>query len=139
MGRLARLALVLGLVAALAAACGGDDDDADAPSLEGTDWTLASGVDAPDDAVPTLTLDGGNASGFGGCNTFAGGYELDGDSISIGPLAGTLMACEEPKMAVEAAYLPALEAADAWAIEGGELVLSSGGDETLRFSAASGS
>ena len=49
------------------------------------------------------------------------------------------MACEEPKMAVEAAYLPALEAADAWAIEGGELVLSSGGDETLRFSAASGS
>jgi putative lipoprotein len=139
MGRLARLALVLGLVAALAAACGGDDDDGDAPSLEGTDWTLASGVDAPDDAVPTLTLDGGNASGFGGCNTFAGGYELDGDSISIGPLAGTLMACEEPKMAVEAAYLPALEAADAWAIEGGELVLSSGGEETLRFSAASGS
>ena len=104
------------------------------PPLEGTEWTLVSGVDAPDDAVPTLTLEEGNASGFGGCNNFMGGYELDGDSISIGPLAGTLMACEEPKMAAETAYLPALEAADSWAVEDGELVLSSGGEETLRFS-----
>lgn len=98
------------------------------------EWTLVSGVDAPDDAVPTLTLEEGNASGFGGCNTFRGGYELDGDSISIGPLAGTLMACEVQKMAVEGAYMPALEVADAWAIDGDELVLSSGGEETLRFS-----
>jgi putative lipoprotein len=138
MGTLARIVLVLGLVAALGAGCGGDDDDtADAPPLEGTEWTLASGVEAPDDAVPTLTLEGGNASGFGGCNTFMGGYELDGESISIGPLAGTLMACEEPKMAAEGVYLPALEAAEAWAIDGGELVLSAGGEETLRFSAPS--
>ena len=70
------------------------------------------------------------------CNTFTGGYELDGDSISIGPLAGTLMACEVQKMAVEGAYMPALEAADAWSIDGDELVLSSGGEETLRFSSS---
>jgi len=44
------------------------------------------------------------------------------------------MACEEAKMAAEAAYLPALEAADAWTIDGDELVLSSDGRETLRFS-----
>ena len=37
-------------------------------------------------------------------------------------------------MAVEGAYLPALEAADAWSIDGDELVLSSGDEETLRFS-----
>lgn len=92
-------------------------------------------MDAPADAVPTLLLEEGNASGFGGCNTFRGGYELDGDSISLGPLAATLMACEEPKLAAEAAYLPALEAADSWAFEGGDLVLSPGGDETLRLSA----
>ena len=138
MGTHARLWLLLALAASLlAAGCGGDDDDAaDGPPLEGTEWTLVSGVeDVPDDAVPTLTLEDGNASGFGGCNTFRGGYELDGDTISIGPLAGTLMACEVQKMAVEGAYMPLLEAADAWAIESGELVLSSGGDETLRFSA----
>ena len=131
----ARFWLLLVLAAAvLAGACGGDDDG---PPLEGTEWALASGVDVPGDAdPPTLLLEEGNASGFGGCNTFTGGYELDGDSISIGPLAGTLMACELQKMAVEGAYMPALEAADAWSIDGDELVLSSGGEETLRFSSS---
>lgn len=131
----ARFWLLLVLAAAvLAGACGGDDDG---PPLEGTEWALASGVDVPGDAdPPTLLLEEGNASGFGGCNTFTGAYELDGDSISIGPLAGTLMACELQKMAVEGAYMPALEAADAWSIDGDELVLSSGGEETLRFSSA---
>ena len=131
----ARFWLLLALAAAmLAGACGGDDDG---PPLEGTEWALASGVDVPEDAdPPTLLLEDGNASGFGGCNTFTGGYELDGDSISIGPLAGTLMACELQKMAVEGAYMPALEAADAWSIDGDELVLSSGGEETLRFSSS---
>jgi hypothetical protein len=46
------------------------------------------------------------------------------------------MACEDDKSAAEAVYLPALEAADSWAIEDGELVLSSGGEESLRFSGA---
>ena len=137
MGRLVRLGVVFGLVGSLLAGCGGDDDgDAGGPPLEGTEWTLSAGVDAPADSVPTLTLEDGRASGFGGCNTFTGGYELDGESITIGPLAGTLMACEEPKMDAEAAYLPALEAADAWAVEDGELVLSTGGEETVRFTAA---
>ena len=130
----ARFWLLLALAAALlAGGCGGDDDG---PPLEGTEWALASGVDVPEDAVPTLLLEEGSASGFGGCNTFTGAYELDGDSISIGPLAGTLMACELQKMAVEGAYMPALEAADAWSIDGDELVVSSGGEETLRFSSS---
>jgi heat shock protein HslJ len=131
-----RLALLVALVASLQAGCGGDDGGGDAPPLEGTEWTLVDGVDAPDDSVPTLTLDDGSASGFGGCNTFNGAYELDGESITIGPLAATLMGCEEDKSTAEAAYFPALEAADSWAIEDGELVLSSGGEETLRFAAA---
>jgi len=137
MGGRARFWLLVALAATLLAAGCGGDDDSDGPALEGTDWTLVSGVDAPEDAVPTLTLEEGTASGFGGCNTFTGGYELDGDSISIGPLAGTLMACEVQKMAVEGAYMPLLESADAWSIDGDELVLSSGGEETLRFSGPS--
>jgi len=115
--------------------CGGDDEG-NAPPLEGTEWTLVDGVDAPGDSVPTLTLADGSASGFGGCNTFNGGYDLDGDSITIGPLAATLMACEDDKSAAEAVYLPALEAADSWTIEDGELVFSTGGEESLRFGGA---
>jgi hypothetical protein len=46
------------------------------------------------------------------------------------------MACEDAKSAAEAVYLPALEAVDSWAIEDGELVLSTDGEETLRFAAA---
>ena len=134
MPALVRLGAVLCLAALALAACGGDDESGGA-SLEGTQWTLAGGIEeVPDDAVPTLMLDEGVASGSGSCNSFSGGYEVDGDSLTIGPLAGTMMACEEPKMTVESTYLAALEAADEWAIDGGELVLSSGGDETLRFS-----
>ncbi|HXV33346.1 MAG TPA: META domain-containing protein [Gaiellaceae bacterium] len=131
-----RVFLALLAVCALVSACGGDDDEADAPPLEGTEWILVSGVDAPEDAVPTLTLEDGLAGGFSGCNTYRGPYELDGDSISLGPLAGTLIGCPGPEADTEAAYLAALEDVDGWAIEGGELVLSSGGDEALRFSAS---
>jgi heat shock protein HslJ len=130
-----RLALPVLLAVAALAGCGGDDDNSDGPALEGTEWTLVSGVEAPDDAVPTLTLEEGLAGGFSGCNTYRGPYELDGDSISLGPLAGTLIGCPGPEADTEAAYLAALEDVDAWAVGGGELVLSTGGDEVLRFSA----
>jgi putative lipoprotein len=135
---LPRFGALLCLTVLALAACGGEDDgDAGGPPLEGTEWTLASGVDdVPDDAVPTLMLDDGTASGSGGCNNYTGPYEVDGDSLTIGPIAGTMMACEEPKMTVETTYLQALEATDAWSVDGSELVLSSNGDETLRFSSS---
>jgi heat shock protein HslJ len=128
------LLVLAGSLLVAGAGCGGDDDSA-SPPLEGTEWTLVSGVDAPADAVPTLLLEDGNASGFSGCNRFAGGYELDGDSLSLGQLAGTSMACEEPQMETELAYTQALASVDAWAVEGGELVLSSEGAEILRYAA----
>jgi heat shock protein HslJ len=34
-------------------------------------------------------------SGSGGCNRLAGGYQLDGEALSFGRMAGTLMACME--------------------------------------------
>ena len=58
--------------------------------------------------APTARFEGGRVSGFSGCNRFTGGYTVDRDRLTIGNLAGTMMACPEPAMAVEKAFLSAL-------------------------------
>jgi heat shock protein HslJ len=136
-------ALTASLVAGvfLLAACGGDDDDAAAPpSLDGTSWSLVEGMDItiPDDGEMTIAFEGGRASGSGGCNRFAGSYEQDGDSISLGRLASTRMACAEAVMTAERSYHSALESVTSWSATGGVLVLSDGGGEALlRYEATS--
>lgn len=56
----------------------------------------------------TFTPDG-KVSGSSGCNTFTGAYELEGDALTVGPLASTMMACEQPAMDQEAQFLAALQ------------------------------
>jgi heat shock protein HslJ len=50
----------------------------------------------------------GNAGGFSGCNSMGGSYTTSGDSLSLGPMRMTLMACEDG-MEFERAYAAALE------------------------------
>ena len=87
-------------------------------TLAGTSWTLRSigGTDVPAGVAVTLELTADQASGTSGCNQYGGTYAVDGDGISFGPMAVTEMACPDPQMAVEAAYLAALTAATTWAI-----------------------
>jgi heat shock protein HslJ len=60
----------------------------------------------------TITFDKkGHVFGDSGCNRFTGGYTVKGDAITIGPLASTLMACDDKKMAAEATFLTRLQAA----------------------------
>ncbi len=100
-----------------------------AAALEGTDWRadaiLVDGALAP---VPagidvTLRLDGGQADGIAACNHFGGGYALDGDALTFGPMAVTEMACEEPRMSLESAFLAALTATAGYRVDGAQLVL----------------
>ena len=128
------LALVLLLLAA-GAGCGGDDGAED-PPLEGTAWTLVGGVGPVGDEPPTLSLEEGQASGFAGCNRFRGGYESTDAELTFDALATTFMACPEPQMQTETAYLAALEGVDSWTIENEELVLSGGDGELLRYRAS---
>jgi heat shock protein HslJ len=61
---------------------------------------------------PSLTFsEGGDLSVVTGCNRASGSWELDGNEMSIGPLATTKKLCPEPDgvMAQEAAMLKALE------------------------------
>jgi heat shock protein HslJ len=109
-------------------------------TLDGTSWSLQEGasVTIPDGVTMTIEFQDERASGKGGCNRFTGAYVQDGDSLSIGPLAGTRMACADEVMEAESAYLAALESARAWSGTVAELVLSDGtGAELLRFEPAS--
>jgi heat shock protein HslJ len=96
------------------------------PELPGTSWTL---LDLAGDTLtvpaPTIAFGAdGTISGSGGCNTFNGTYTIDGSAISFGPLATTRMACPDDVMAVEDAYLLALDGAASWSIgDDGRLVL----------------
>jgi heat shock protein HslJ len=62
----------------------------------------------------------GTVSGLSGCNNYSGSYELDGDKISVGPLAVTEKFCAEPEgiMEQETEYLAALQAATTYRIDG---------------------
>lgn len=101
--------------------------------LVGTEWSaiaINNGREAVVSLVigtkASLTFDAeGRVTGFGGCNRIFGAYEVDGDAIRIGPMAGTRMLCAEPAGVAEqeAALLAALEAATTWTIRGGRLQL----------------
>ncbi|MEJ2559386.1 MAG: META domain-containing protein [Anaerolineae bacterium] len=62
----------------------------------------------------------GTVTGSAGCNTYRAGYEVDGNKISIGLPASTMMACAEPEgiMEQEQEYLTALSTVATYQITG---------------------
>ncbi len=129
-----RSVLPLVVLLLVAAACGGGDS----ASLPGTSWTLTSldGNDPVADTQVTANFaDDGTVSGSGGCNTYNGGYTVDGASIQMGPFASTRMACGEPVSAQEFAFFAAMEGATAYTIDGDTLEIVSA-EGTLTFAAA---
>jgi heat shock protein HslJ len=60
--------------------------------------------------VTALFAEDGNLSGSGGCNNFSTTYELNGDQIKVGPIASTMMFCEQG-MEQESAVFAALQSA----------------------------
>jgi len=102
-----------------------------APDIEGSRWVLASYVDASGktipalpDREPTAEFGTGRVSGSAGCNTYAASYEAGDGKLTTGRAISTMMACEEPVMAQESAYLKNLGASAAYKIEGDRLTIS---------------
>lgn len=101
-------------------------------TLGGVTWH-ATGINNGREAVesvaagtdPTAVFDpAGTVSGNAGCNQFNGPAVVDGDSIAIGPLASTKMACtDEAASAQETAFLAALQAATTFEVRGSTLEL----------------
>jgi heat shock protein HslJ len=102
-------------------------------SIEGVDWILDEaslgmlGGDVPVGAVVSLRLEDGVASGSAGCNSYTGSYSIDGTSIAFAGFAQTQMACDEPLMTLDQAYLAALASVDAFQASGDALVLTGSG------------
>jgi len=133
--------LVPVIALSLALTACGSEDGGNAASLEGVIWVLDAAsigelVDpVPVDARVDLSFEDGQAGGTSGCNSYRGGYTVDGDSLTFGPLAATQMACEPPLMDLEAAYLAALADVDGFEVNaGGDLVLT-GGEVALTYAA----
>src|SRR6267142_1915101 len=81
-------------------------------SLENTYWKLTE-LGGKSIAVtrqePHFILhpDTRRVSGAGGCNRFIGGYQLNGDQLTFGQTAGTMMACSA-EMETEREFFTAL-------------------------------
>ncbi len=85
------------------------------------------------ESPPWVVFDDGAIGGSTGCNNYTGAYEASGGSMTIGPLATTLMACITPLQGQETAYLALLAQVDRYDVSGDELVLSNGDTELIRY------
>jgi heat shock protein HslJ len=155
-------AVLLGLSGLLA--CGGGEPDrlvqpaADPAArltsdLVGPEWTF-EGSAAGDSFTPRLAgtqahitfAADGSVTGHAGCNRFFGSYTVGGsdadglDSLALGPLAATKMACGEPAgvMQQEQRLLQALQGARRWLATEDllriDVTVDDGSVESLRFS-----
>ena len=89
--------------------CGGDPRDL----LVGPMLTASAitGVIQMTNPVPNLTFSAdGRVFGSTGCNRFVGSYDLTGEGLRFGQLAGTRMACNVAQSATEAAMTTVLQA-----------------------------
>jgi heat shock protein HslJ len=98
-------------------------------SLDG-EWQLRDGTNQGQ-PIPiaagsriTLVIDGMQVGGSAACNIYGGTIEVHGSSVVISALSMTEMACEEDRMASEAAFLAALPRATSVARNGDSLVLT---------------
>jgi heat shock protein HslJ len=89
---------------------------ASANPLEG-EWNVTgynTGTQAVTSPIAGTTLTAtfsadGQVGGNAGCNSYSGPYKLDGISLTVGPLATTMKACEQATMDQETAFLAALQ------------------------------
>ena len=105
-------------------------DAATAVSLKGTVWTLSRipGTEMEKTRKPvTILLSDTSArfGGYGGCNGYGGEYVLKGDSLKLGEVLATMMACK-PGSHTENNFFKALRETNMYQISGDKLLLKNG-------------
>ncbi len=103
-------------------------------TLAGTSWLLASlkGQNVLPKPQITATFNEDNTlSGSGGCNSYSASYTVEGNSLTIGPAISTQMACPDPIMSQETAYLTVLGSVATYQIQGNTLELADASGATV--------
>ena len=133
--------IALALTAIALAACS-TSTGGDTAVLENVTWVLEAygkGGSTPvlEDVRATAEFNGeeGAISGSASCNTYAGGFEVKGSDLSVGPLAFTEMYCTGPEgiMEQETQFMAALATAEGYQIQDGKLRISCADDQVLVF------
>lgn len=108
-------------------------------AIEGSAWRLTQLPGTQSAALAQLSrpvtarFESGRLTGFGGCNNFSGSYSLDGNRLTVGPVASTQMACPEPGASTEAAFQKALTGSLDLALDGDHLSATTASGDQLRF------
>ena len=123
-----RTPIVVGIVAVavlIIVAVIATTQDEDGTTLANTSWVVSDiqGVDLAADVEATAAFTDTDVQAHGGCNSANGSYTTSGDSIEISPMASTLIACEDPIMTMESAFLARLQAAETYSIDGQTLTI----------------
>ena len=98
-------------------------------TLEGPRWVVtdvqtgSTVSTVPAGATAALTFRPRTVAVEAGCNSGSGAYTVDGDTITFGPIALTMMACPADKMALETAVLSVLQGQATYAIDANTLRL----------------
>ncbi len=84
--------------------------------------------------TPTLQFGAdGSASGTDGCNRFSTSFTQEGNSLTFGPVASTMMACAEPSMTQAAEFQTALAGVTGFQQTGIQLMLFAGDQIVMTF------
>ncbi len=108
-------------------------------ALEGVSWQLTGMTGLAPAALAggatpiSARFENGRVSGFSGCNRFTGGFTTGEGRLTIGQLAGTMMACAEPAMALEKAFKNAFTGTLRYAVSGSQLTLTADSGTVLSF------
>jgi heat shock protein HslJ len=106
------IAALAALVLVMAACSPGPESGG---QLDGTDWVLRSyDLDGtltlvPDNLYADAEFSSNRVRGFAGCNTFEALYRAGGRTLFVSQPAVTLKACDDEAMALEQAFLAALD------------------------------
>lgn len=119
----------------------GEPSEGESVTLDGTQWLFSWGEVEGTQFAPfadqpiTLNFDEDQINGNGSCNSFFGGYTIEGESLTIGEMGATAMACETELMELEREFFEALQSANGFTYNNSDSLTLSLPNGTLHFSA----